>query len=78
MDGPNNQEPRPARSHRLSRGVVTRQPHPGEEDSYGPGMDSVNEWRELNRKRGAGTKLDQVRVRQRIMELEIEMIGEDS
>ena len=77
VDGPKNQEPRSARSHRLSRGVVTRKPHPGEEDSYGPGMDSVNEWRELNRKRGAGTKLDQVRVRQRIMELEIEMIGED-
>ena len=56
--------------------MVTREPHPGEEDSYGAGMDRVNEWRELNRKRGLGTKLDQVRVRQRIMELEIEIIGE--
>ena len=76
VDGPKNQKPRPARSHRLSRGVVTREPHPGEEDSYGEGMDSVNEWRELNRKRGAGSKLEQVRVRQWIMELEIEIIGE--
>ena len=76
VDGPKNQEPRPARSHRLSRGVVTREPHPGEEDSYGGGMDSVTEWRESNRKRGMGTKLDQVRVRQSIMELEIEIIGE--
>ena len=75
-EGPKNQEPGPARSHRLSRGVVTREPHPGEEDSYGAGMDSVNEWRALNRKRGVGTKLEQVRVRQRIMELEIEIIGE--
>ena len=76
VDGPKNQEPRPARSHRLSREVVTREPLPGEEDSYGAGMDSVTEWRELNRKRGAGTKLEQVRVRQSIMELEIEIIGE--
>ena len=76
VDGPKNQEPRPTRSHRLSPGVVTREPHPGEEDSYGGGMDRVTEWRELNRKRGAGSKLEQVRVRQRIMELEIEMIGE--
>ena len=74
-EGLPNQEPRPARSHRLSRGVVTREPDPGEEDSYGAGMDLVNEWRGLNRKRGVGSKLEQVRVRQRIMELEIEIIG---
>ena len=72
--GPKNEQPRLARPHRLSRGVVTREPHPGEEDSYGAGMPRVTEWRELNRKRGVGTKLEQVRVRQRIMELEIEII----
>jgi len=57
-------------------GVVTDDPHPGEEASYGPGMPAVVEWRRLNQQREKGTKLEQVKTRKRIMELEIAMIGE--
>ncbi|MCY3735778.1 MAG: hypothetical protein OXG13_05220, partial [Gemmatimonadaceae bacterium] len=57
-------------------GVVTPEPHPNEEVSYGPGMPAVAEWRRLNRQREEGTKLDQVKTRERIMALEIAMIGE--
>ena len=58
------------------RGVVTDDPRPGEEDSYGRGMPAVVEWRRLNQRREEGTKLDQVKTRERIMALEIAMIGE--
>lgn len=57
-------------------GVVTADPHPGEEASYGAGMPLVAEWRRLTRQRGDGTKLDQVKTRERIMELEIALIEE--
>jgi len=57
-------------------GVVTDDPRPGEEASYGRGMPAVVEWRALNQRREVGTKLDQVRTRERIMALEIAMIGE--
>ena len=57
-------------------GVVTDDPHPGEEASYGPGMPAVVEWRRLNQQREKGTKLDQVKTRERIMALEIALIGE--
>ena len=57
-------------------GVITEDPHPNEEVSYGPGMSAVVEWRRLNRRREVGTKLDQVKVRERIMALEIAMIGD--
>ena len=57
-------------------GVVTDDPRSGEEVSYGRGMAAVVEWRRLNRRREVGTKLDQVKTRERIMALEIAMIGE--
>lgn len=57
-------------------GVVTAEPHPNEEVSYGPGMPAVAEWRRLNQRREEGTKLDQVKTRERIMALEIALIGE--
>ncbi len=57
------------------RGVVTADPRPGEEASYGRGMPAVVEWRHLNQRREEGTKLDQVKTRERIMALEIAMIG---
>ena len=57
------------------RGVVTDDPRPGEEASYGRGMPAVAEWRRLNQRREEGTKLDQVKTRERIMALEIAMIG---
>ena len=57
-------------------GVVTAEPHPNEEVSYGAGMPAVAEWRRLNQQREEGTKLDQVKTRERIMALEIAMIGE--
>ena len=79
-DNPVTQSP-PRERGRAARGqvgpgVVTREPHPGEEDSYGRGMVLVEEWRRLNRQREEGTRLDQARTRERIMELEIDMIGE--
>ena len=58
------------------RGVVTDDPRPGEEAAYGPGLPAVVEWRRLNQQREEGTKLDQVKTRERIMALEIAMIGE--
>ncbi len=58
------------------RGVVTDDPRPGEEASYDRGMPAVVEWRRLNQQREKGTKLEQVKTRKRIMELEIAMIGE--
>ena len=75
-EGALNRKAMPAPYPRPSRGVVTREPYAGEEESYGGGMESVTEWRDLNGRRGAGTKLEQARVRERIMELEIEIIGE--
>ena len=59
-----------------SRGVVTAEPHPGEGESYGAGMDLVEEWRMLVRRRGEGSKAEQAKDRERIMELEIALIGE--
>ncbi|MDE0102394.1 MAG: hypothetical protein OXN89_08435, partial [Bryobacterales bacterium] len=56
-------------------GVVTADPRPGEEASYGRGMPAVVEWRRLNQRREKGTKLDQVKTHERIMALEIAMIG---
>ena len=64
------------RAHSSGRGVVMREPPPGEAQSYGAGTALVEEWRALNGRRGAGTKLDQAKVRERVMELEIAMIGE--
>ena len=75
VDGPKNQGPRPARSHRLSRGWSPGSPIPGKRTPTAGGMESVTEWRERVGRRGEGTKLEQARNRERIMELEIEMIG---
>ena len=57
-------------------GLVTEEPHPGEEESYGAGMALVAEWRELWDRRSEGTRLEQAACRVRIMELEIAMLGE--
>ena len=64
-------EPTPA-----GRGVVTAEPHPGEAQSYGAGMALVEEWRALVRGRGEGSKAEQAERRERVMELEIALIGE--
>ena len=84
--GPEDVEPRAINSGRDARrvyhstyfgfGVISKEPHPGEELSYGPGMPLVEEWRQLMKERDAGTKLTQAKNRQRIMELEIAMLGE--
>ena len=66
----------PLRHGDIRPGLVTREPHPGEEESYGAGMALVDEWRELRSRRGEGTKLQQATARVRIMELEIAMLGE--
>ncbi len=57
-------------------GVISKEPHPNEELSYGPGMPLVEEWRRLMKEREVGTKLTQAKTRERIMELEIAMLGE--
>ncbi len=64
-------EPFPA-----GRGVVTAEPHPGEAESYGAGMELVEEWRSLVRRRGEGSQAEQAQRRERVMELEIALIGE--
>ena len=58
------------------RGVVTAEPHPGEAESYGAGMALVEEWRALVRGRGEGSTAEQAQRRERVMELEIALIGE--
>ncbi len=58
------------------RGVVTTEPQRGEAQSYGAGMALVEEWRALVRRRGEGSKTEQALRRERIMELEIALIGE--
>ena len=83
---PEDVEPRAVDSGREARrvyhssyfgfGVISKEPHPSEELSYGSGMPLVEEWRRLMKVREAGTKLTQVKTRQRIMELEIAMLGE--
>ena len=59
-----------------SRGVVTAEPHEDEAESYGMGMALVEEWRTLIRRRGEGSKTEQAKDRERVMELEIALIGE--
>ncbi len=83
---PEDVEPRAVDSRREARrvyhssyfgfGVISKEPHPGEELSYGPGMPLVEEWRQLNKEREVGTKLTQAKTRERIMELEIAMLAE--
>ena len=58
------------------RGVVTAEPHQGEAQSYGPALDLVEEWRALVRRRGEGSQAEQAERRERVMELEIALIGE--
>ncbi|MDE2752691.1 MAG: hypothetical protein OXI83_08965, partial [Gemmatimonadota bacterium] len=68
--GSSTGEPTPA-----GRGVVTAEPHPGEGESYGAGMALVEEWRSLVRRRGEGSQAQQAERRERVMELEIALIG---
>ena len=56
--------------------VVTSDHVPGDEEVYGEAWPLVDEWRALELRREVGTKLDQSRTRERIMELEIAMIEE--
>ena len=58
------------------RGVVTVEPQPDEAQSYGAGMPLVEEWRSLVGGRGEGSKAEQALRRERVMELEIALIGE--
>ena len=58
------------------RGVVTAEPQPGEAEAYGASMALVAEWRTLIRRRGEGSKTEQAKDRERVMELEIALIGE--
>ena len=58
------------------RGVVTVEPHTGEAESYGAGLALVEEWRALRGRRGEGSKAEQAKRRERVMELEIALIGE--
>ena len=60
----------------VGRGVVTAEPHPGEAESYGAALDLVEEWRALVRRRGEGSQAEQAERRERVMELEIALIGE--
>ena len=60
----------------VGRGVVTAEPHPGEAESYGAGIELVEEWRSLVRRRGDGSQAEQAQRRERVMELEIALIGE--
>ena len=60
----------------LDPAVVTSDHVPGDEEVYGEAWPLVDEWRALELRREVGTKLDQSRTRERIMELEIAMIEE--
>ena len=56
-------------------GVVTAGRQPGEEETYGTGMALVTEWRRIRGRRGEGTALERARTSERVMELEVEMLG---
>ena len=56
--------------------LVTREPADDDQEVYGDAWPLVDEWRSLELRREAGTKLDRARTRERIMELEIAMIDE--
>ena len=58
--------------------LVTREPADDDQEVYGDAWPLVDEWRSLELRREVGTKLDRARTRERIMELEIEMIDERS
>ena len=58
------------------RGVVTVEPQPDEALSFGAAMALVEEWRSLVGGRGEGSKAEQALRRERVMELEIALIGE--
>ena len=60
----------------LDPAVVTSDHVPGDEEVFGQAWPLVDEWRALELRREAGTKLDRARTRERIMELEIAMIEE--
>ena len=64
------------RSDNVHPTVVTAEPHPGGEEHYGEGAVLVAEWRDLRRSMFDGTGLDQALARERVMELEIAMLGE--
>ena len=64
------------RASGAGRGVVTLEPQPDEAESYGAGMALVEEWRSLVGRRGEGSRTDQALRRERVMELEIALIGE--
>ena len=55
--------------------VVTAERRPGEEETYGSGMALVTEWRRIRGRRGEGTALERARISERVMELEVEMLG---
>ena len=59
-----------------SQGVVTLEPRVGEAESYGEALALVEEWRTLVHRRGEGSKAEQAKRRERVMELEIALIGE--
>lgn len=56
--------------------VVTRDYAPGDEEVYGEAWPLVDEWRALELRRDAGTRLDRAMTRERIMALEIALIDE--
>ena len=56
--------------------LVTREPAQNDEEVYADAWPLVDEWRMLELRREVGTKLDRARTRERIMEIEIEMIDE--
>ncbi len=59
-----------------SQGVVTLEPHEAEAESYGEALSLVEEWRTLVHRRGEDSKAEQAKRRERVMELEIALIGE--
>ena len=59
----------------VSQGVVTLEPQPDEAQPFGEALSLVEEWRALVRGRGEGSKAEQAKRRERVMELEIALIG---
>ena len=56
--------------------VVAAGRPPGEEETYGAASALVTEWRRIRGRRGAAAGVERARVRERVMELEVEMLGE--
>ena len=66
----------PVRQYPEHNGVVTVEAEPGERRFYGQAMPTISAWRRARARRGqAATALDRLSADERLLELELELVG---